>query len=611
MAVEQLLSPPSSSPPLLPSMLPPQRLLESWMAVLSEEELDVTRAGLKILGVPVGTPEFMGNYVEQILREKSGKIFQTLAFSPAEVPPEIMPLQAHMLLVRQCLASVPSFWLRTVPHCHRYVTEWDESICMTVAQLLRTNIPPGSLQESILRTPIRLGGFGLRASARSKGIAPYAFSASLISAAKYLTLQQQQASPPPPPPPLLPPRREGRRGGRRGGGTAAAAAAAATTAMDDDSSNNNNHHHHGDFLCSSNSIDILASVHEDIEKAEVLDTTVTPVDWLDAMRITGSFPPNLERAKTQGAQKRMFALHEQQAFERLRDVHCPTALRPAFLEAVSQGTSWWMQVVPSCPDLLIKDDLYLVLAKLKLMESPSQAHTTCPLCCVNLSDAITHCLSCPSLSLLRTARHDALVKQLWNILRPHEQVLHEHTLTFSSSSSSSSSATATAAATTSSRRRRLASLRADLFLQARAEAIDCSITAWRSKAPPSPPLTSMKDVLQDAFNRKQTKYGPAIRARAISTVLPFIMSSLGAIKHSAKKFLRTYGLQQVVTRNPLFASKYQARNLTTLATHVAKGTALIMLAWKACTQLRGSTHWQLQHQQSTSRQHSLHAYYHS
>ncbi|KAL6053043.1 hypothetical protein QOT17_018217 [Balamuthia mandrillaris] len=116
----------------------------------------------------------------------------------------------------------------------------------------------------------------------------------------------------------------------------------------------------------------------------------------------------------------------------------------------------------------------------------------------------------------------------------------------------------------------------------------------------------MKDVLQDAFDRKRTKYRPAIRARAISAVFSFIMSSLGAIKHSAKKFLCAYAVQQVVSRNPLLASKNQPHN----PTQVAKGTALIMLACKACTQLRGSTRWQQQQQHSTSRQYSLCAYYH-
>ena len=74
-----------------------------WRGDLS---LPTSKQGLKVLGVPVGHPEYISTELTATAEEQS-LLFERI--------PLVEDLQAAWLLLSLCAATRANFWLRTVP----------------------------------------------------------------------------------------------------------------------------------------------------------------------------------------------------------------------------------------------------------------------------------------------------------------------------------------------------------------------------------------------------------------------------------------------------------------------------------------------------------------
>jgi hypothetical protein len=109
--------------------------------------------GLKILGAPVGDRDFVDRSLESVVARASSALDR--------VADAALPLQHKLLLLRQCVAQIPTFWARAVPDSGLALAHWDAALRRRTGLLLGVEIADGSHQETIARLPIRLGGLGL------------------------------------------------------------------------------------------------------------------------------------------------------------------------------------------------------------------------------------------------------------------------------------------------------------------------------------------------------------------------------------------------------------------------------------------------------------------
>ena len=73
--------------------------------------LSVVTSGVTILGVPFGSTA----YIQSVMSTKLDKLIQRCLSRMTNCPQ--LPLQSRLLILRQCLATIPNFWARTLKAC--------------------------------------------------------------------------------------------------------------------------------------------------------------------------------------------------------------------------------------------------------------------------------------------------------------------------------------------------------------------------------------------------------------------------------------------------------------------------------------------------------------
>ena len=131
--------------------------------------------GIKILGTPVGHPEFLSTFVEQRLVEER-KLWDAI--------PSVPDLQCAWQLLLQCAGPRCHHLLRIVPpsQLFRYAPGHDAGM-QRAMEVLLGSLPGDDAQVEMARhittLPLRMGGLGLRSALR---MAPAAFWASWADA---------------------------------------------------------------------------------------------------------------------------------------------------------------------------------------------------------------------------------------------------------------------------------------------------------------------------------------------------------------------------------------------------------------------------------------------
>jgi hypothetical protein len=124
------------------------------------------KRGVKVLGTPLGAPEF----VEALGRERLDEEQKLL-----DVLPDVPDLQAAWLLLLFCAGPRANHWLRVVPPAlaHNYATGHDGLLQGTLASLLHRR-RLSNQQKAVAQLPLRLGGLGLRSAGRTTTAAYWA-----------------------------------------------------------------------------------------------------------------------------------------------------------------------------------------------------------------------------------------------------------------------------------------------------------------------------------------------------------------------------------------------------------------------------------------------------
>ncbi len=131
--------------------------------------------GVVLLGVPVGTPDFVRAHAQERLEEEKRFL--------AEIEELTDPQCAWQLLTR-CAVPRGNYWIRTLPPSlsRSYALERDDALWRTCISILRAQDLPEHHFASgrrIAQLPARMGGLGIRSTLRS---APAAYWASWADA---------------------------------------------------------------------------------------------------------------------------------------------------------------------------------------------------------------------------------------------------------------------------------------------------------------------------------------------------------------------------------------------------------------------------------------------
>ena len=145
------------------------------IADLGGEEGAWSPDGVVLLGVPVGTAEFVKNHAEERLEEE-----RRLLAEIAELP----DLQCAWQLLIKCAVPRGNYWIRTLPPSlsASYASQRDEALWDASLSLLHAKDVPEPLRRTgrrIAELPARMGGLGLRSTIRT---APAAYWASWADA---------------------------------------------------------------------------------------------------------------------------------------------------------------------------------------------------------------------------------------------------------------------------------------------------------------------------------------------------------------------------------------------------------------------------------------------
>ena len=122
--------------------------------------LPAGQQGLKILGVPVGQPEFVQSFLERKSEEHS-TLFERI--------PIVADPQAAWLLLLMCASTRANYWLRCVRPdlsgalAHRH----DASVWECLRQILRIT-PDQAIVSTTTSLPFFMGGLGLTVAFRSR-----------------------------------------------------------------------------------------------------------------------------------------------------------------------------------------------------------------------------------------------------------------------------------------------------------------------------------------------------------------------------------------------------------------------------------------------------------
>ena len=131
-----------------------------WAGALDK---NAAERGLKVLGTPVGTPEFVAAHGKK-WAEKEKQLWELL--------PKLPDLQSAWLLLLQCAGPRFNYRSRTVPPQENldYAASHDKGMWSTLCALLgkeNLNAEEASKAEGLATLPLRSGGLGLRSAVRT------------------------------------------------------------------------------------------------------------------------------------------------------------------------------------------------------------------------------------------------------------------------------------------------------------------------------------------------------------------------------------------------------------------------------------------------------------
>ena len=131
-----------------------------------DRQLPPNQQGLKVLGVPIGQPEFVLDFLEAKSREHA-TLFQRI--------PWVQDTQAAFLLLLMCGSTRANFWLRTVEPelTERFAERHDASVWRCLNNILGTPSAPDGAQV-IATFSLSAGGLGLSSAHRVRSAASFA-----------------------------------------------------------------------------------------------------------------------------------------------------------------------------------------------------------------------------------------------------------------------------------------------------------------------------------------------------------------------------------------------------------------------------------------------------
>ena len=130
-----------------------------------EHELPTHQQGLKVLGVPLGHPDFVLKFLEAKIAEHRVLL---------ERIPLVPDTQSSWLLLSFCAAARANFYLRAVSPdlTNQFAAAHDDGVWECLCRTLKISPTCGAWEQSSL--PLWEGGLGLRSAARTQPAAHWA-----------------------------------------------------------------------------------------------------------------------------------------------------------------------------------------------------------------------------------------------------------------------------------------------------------------------------------------------------------------------------------------------------------------------------------------------------
>ena len=143
-----------------------------------DSSLPPSEQGLRILGTPLGHPEYVRNQLQRV--SASHRLL-------LERIPAVQDLQSAWLLLLYCAGTRASYLLRAIPpeQVLEFATNHTASVQECLTRILGAEVPPESWEVANL--PLSLGGLGLRSAPR---VSPAAYWSSWADCLQTTFLRQ-------------------------------------------------------------------------------------------------------------------------------------------------------------------------------------------------------------------------------------------------------------------------------------------------------------------------------------------------------------------------------------------------------------------------------------
>jgi hypothetical protein len=144
-------------------------------AELPRSPIPVNQDGVNVLGIPVGTLEF----VTQNLRQQSADQTRILGLLPCFSSPEAFSL------LRTSVNTRPVYNVRGLPphRTQEYTEEFDNKVSSALGKMVDSDVPLSDESIQIKNLPCHLGGLGMKCMSRIKKLA---WSSSWLSSLRYI-----------------------------------------------------------------------------------------------------------------------------------------------------------------------------------------------------------------------------------------------------------------------------------------------------------------------------------------------------------------------------------------------------------------------------------------
>ncbi len=323
-------------------------------------QVQVTDQGLDILGVPVGRDEYIRRQVASKIKQWTERMLVRLYDCD-------LPIQHKVLLLRQCVATAPSFLARNVSlSAHHPETNhpsiddlsdtasifrtWDDRVHTVVAAWARID-ETANIKPLMIHLPLRLGGLGIRAMS--------------IQADMYHAMSFIQ-------------------------------------------SNTSHINMHGSPLIpGSATVERVRPWWDTMAKECMIKYLTTGTGRAPTLRDDRAGPLQWQK-RLQTISDSRFSHHGHQG-ERL-----PAHLR--FLALDVSAPSYWAATIPNHPSLDLCDVTYSTLLSSRLLVPTAPELDVCPLCSKTPRSSASHAYTCRTLNQLCTLRHDHVVDSLHLLL---------------------------------------------------------------------------------------------------------------------------------------------------------------------------------------------------